>query len=57
MVHEDISQDRQFRVYGGDLAEFGPEGGAEALEGSGGVQLRDLAGDLAADELAFEVCL
>lgn len=56
MVHEDISQDRQFGVDGGNLAEFRLEGGAEAVERGGRVQLRYLADYLAADELAFEVC-
>jgi hypothetical protein len=57
MVHEDVSQNRQLRVNGGDLAELRSEGRSESLKGCGGVEFGDLCVDLSGDELALEVCM
>lgn len=55
MVDEDVAQDREFGVDGGDLSVFGFEGGAEAVQGGWGVEFGDFGADLVGDEFAFEV--
>ena len=56
MVDKYISQDGQIRFLGRDLALVRLEGGAEAPEGGGRVELVDLPFYLLRDELALEVC-
>lgn len=56
MVDEDVTENGEFRIDGGDFAVFGLEGGAEAVQGSWGVEFGDLGADLVGDEFAFEVC-
>lgn len=55
MVHEDVAQDRQLTVNGGNFAERRLERCAEALQGGGVVEFSDFELDLVADELAFEI--
>lgn len=56
MMDEDVAQDGEFGVNGGDFAVFGFEGGAEAVQGGWGVEFGDFGADLVGDEFAFEVC-
>jgi len=55
MVDEDVPQDGELAVDRGHLAEGTAEGGAEALEGSGRVELADLELRLSRDEFSLEV--
>lgn len=56
MMDKDVSQNRQLRFLGGDLAVVGAEGRAEALEGRRGVELVNLPFYLLRDEFSLEVC-
>lgn len=56
MVYKDESEDREFGIVGGDLTQVGLEGGSEATEGGGRVQLADFPSYLLRDELSLEVC-
>lgn len=56
MVHKDVSQNRQFRINGGNFPKFRFEGSAEAVEGSRGVQLVDFVTYLTGDQLALQIC-
>ena len=57
MVDEDEAEDGEVGVHGGDFgfAFVGREGGAEAAEGSGGVERGDFRRDLPGEQFAFEV--
>lgn len=55
MVNEDVSQDRELRIEGGNLAHVGFERRAETLESGGRVEFRDLIPDLLGDEFSLEV--
>lgn len=55
MVDEDVPEDGQLGVEGGDLPKVGLERGAEPAQGSRGVELGDLVLDLFGQELSFEV--
>lgn len=55
MVDEDVAEDGEFGVDGGDFAVFRFEGGAEAVQGGWGVEFGDLGADLVGNEFAFEV--
>jgi len=41
MVDEDVAEDGQFGVFGGDFARVGAEGGTEAAESGGRVKFGD----------------
>lgn len=56
MMNEDVAQDGEFGVNGGNFAVFGFEGGAEAVQGGWGVEFGDFSANLVGDEFAFEVC-
>ena len=56
MVDKDVAQKRKLRIERRDLAKLRPEGGAEAPQGGGRVELGYLPLDLFGDELTFEVC-
>lgn len=56
MVDEDVTEDGKLGIGGGDFAEGGAEGRAEALQRGGGVELGDFELYLSRDEFAFEVC-
>lgn len=55
MVNEDVSQDRELRIEGGNLAHVGLERRAKTLESGGRVEFRDLIPDLLGDEFSLEV--
>lgn len=55
MVDEDVPEDGEVGVEGGDLPKVRPEGGAEPAQGGGGVELGDLALDLLGKELSLEI--
>ena len=55
MMHENITQNRQLRIDWRDLAKLGLERGAEAVQGSGRIQLGDFVTNLVADKFALEI--
>lgn len=56
VVDKDVAQDRELRIFGGDLAVVGLEGGSEAAQGRWGVELVDLPSHLLRDKLALQIC-
>jgi hypothetical protein len=55
MVDEDVSEDRQLAIDGGDFAKGATKRGAEALQGSWRIELVYFELDLPRDEFSFEV--
>jgi len=57
MVDEDVAEDGQFGVFGGDFARVGAEGGAKAAEGRGGVEFGDFVLGLLGEQFALKVLI
>jgi hypothetical protein len=55
MMDEDISQNRQFRLLGRDLAMFGSKRCAEALQSGCGIEFANLPLYLLRDKFSLEV--